>query len=581
MNKLTVVGLPLPITSVILGYNLGLISPVVAQENPVESFLIIDNLNTSDYSPITETETSDNPINQTLTQIEQYNLQNQQDLEEKPLTRVSDLTDVQPDHWAYGALQKLVNRLRCFVGYEDNSFRGDRNISRYEFATALNACLQKMETITVEKLSEYFTEESLAELEKLTKEFAQELSAVQTRTDNLENRVAFLEDTNFSTTTILRGEVAFQMVSAFGDKKAVPTGETPTEGLDSVVTFGARSRLNFDTSFSGRDLLRTRIEASNLNGYGLGTTGTQMTFLGVASNTGNNVRLGQIFYRFPIGDKGQAYIAGARQSSSAFIPLLNRANTISLFGFNNPLYDLGFGAGGGVYYQFNDLIGAGATYYAGSPSDPELSKGFFNGDFSALGQITLTPSDNLGISFTYAHFFTPVPRLTTNLTGFTGSLFAQLPFGLETATASDNFNISLSYQVSDRVELGGWLGYITTTAKSTPADRDLGSDTVFLLGGSQGAKANIWTAALTASYNDLGKLGSKLSFILGLPPKLTNNDVPDREDEDTSLHIELSYNYPLTEKISLTPGVLTITSPEHNDKNGAIVIGLMRTTFRF
>ncbi len=174
---------------------------------------------------------------------------------------------------------------------------------------------------------------------------------------------------------------------------------------------------------------------------------------------------------------------------------------------------------------------------------------------------------------TYAHFFTPEPRLTTNLTGFTGSIFAQLPFGVNTATSSDNFNISLSYQVSDRLELGGWLGYINAEAKSSPADSGLD--------GSQGDNADIWTAALTATYNDLGKLGSKLSFILGLPPKLTNNDVSDREDEDTSLHLELSYNYPLTEKISLTPGVLAITSPEHNDKNSTIVIALLRTTLRF
>ncbi len=546
-----------------------------------DSFLVIDNLNTSHNRDLAATEMLDNPVNQTLAQIEQYNLQNQQDLDLEPITNVSALRDVQPTDWAYGALKKLVNRLRCFAGYEDRTFRGDRNISRYEFAAALNTCLQKMEAIAFEKLTEYFTEEAIAELEKLTQEFAQELNEVRTKTDNLENKVAFLEDTNFSPTTILRGEVVMQMVSAFGDKKAVPTGETPTENLDSVVTFGARTRLNFETSFTGRDLLRTRLEASNLSGYGLGVTGTQMTFLGVSSNTNNRVRIGQVFYRFPLGDKGNAYIAGARQSSSAFIPLLNSASTISLFGFNNPLYDLGFGAGGGVYYQFNDLIGAGATYYAGSPDNPELGKGFFNGDYAALAQVTLTPSDNFGISFTYAHFFTPVPRLTTNLTGFTGSLFAQLPFGLETATASDNFNISFSSQISDRFSLGGWVGYITTTAKSTPADRDFGSDTIFLLGASEGAKADIWTAALTASYNDIGKLGSKLSLVLGLPPKLTKNDVPDREDRDTSLHIELSYNYPLTEKISLTPGVLTITSPEHNDKNGAIVIGLMRTTFRF
>ena len=564
MNKLTVVGVPLSL----LGFNLGLFSPAVAQEN---SLLVIDNLTT--LSPDAETFTPDNPINRTLVQIEQYNLQNQENLALEPLTKVSDLRDIKPTDWSYRALEKLINRYRCFSGYEDRTFRGDRDISRYEFAAALNRCLQKMEEIAIARLPEYFTEEGLADLERLIKEFEQELISVQTKTDQLEDRIAFLEEHNFSTTSILRGEVAFQLANAFGDKKAVPSGQTPTEDLDSVVTFGARTRLNFETSFSGRDLLRTRLEASNLNGYGSGVTGTQMTFMGVASNTGNNVRLGQIFYRFPIGDKGQAYVAGARQSASAFIPLLNGASTVSLFGFNNALFDLGFGAGGGVYYQFNDLLGAGVTYYSGSPSNPESSRGFFNGDYSALGQVTLTPSDDLGVSFTYAHFFTPEPGATNNVTGFTGSLFAQFPFGTEAATASDNFNMSFSYQASDRLQLGGWVGYINAVAKSSATEDSLNI--------SAGDNADIWTAALTASYSDLGKLGSKLSFILGLPPKLTNNDVRDREDEDTSLHVELTYNYPLTEKISLTPGVFAITNPEHNSENDTIIIGLMRTTFRF
>jgi len=554
MNKLTVVGVPLSYASAILGCSLGLLSPVMAQEN----FL--------------ETPISDSSTNQTLAQIEQYDLQNQENLVIEPLTKVSDLKDIEPTDWAYGALEKLINRYRCFTGYEDRTFRGDRNISRHEFAAALNSCLQKMETIAIAKLSE-FSEEDLTELEKLIKEFEQELIAVQTQTDQLEDRIVFLEDHNFSPTSILRGEVVFQLASVFGDKKAVPSGQTPTEDLDSVVTFGARTRLNFETSFSGRDLLRTRLEASNLSGYGSNVTGTQMTFLGVASNTGNNVRLGQIFYRFPLGDKGQAYIAGARQSASAFIPVLNRASTISLFGFNNPLYDLGFGAGGGVYYQFTDLIGVGGTYYSGSPNNPESGRGFFNGDYSALAQVTLTPSDALGVSFTYAHFFTPEPGSTNNVTGFTGSIFSQLPFGTEAATASDNFNMSVSYQVSDRIQLGGWVGYINAFAKSSATENGLNV--------SAGDNADIWTGALTASYNDLGKLGSKMNLILGLPPKLTNNDVSEREDEDTSIYWELSYSYPLTEKISLIPGVLAITNPEHNNENDAIFIGVMRTTFRF
>lgn len=656
MHKLSIVGLPLPITSVILGYSLGLASPVTAQEYSLsdrslseisleyylarglefnsspntwtgldlglsldkithietlnnhdrffsnyssatlanlqvetdksitltrdeldqveaESILIPSILNISssgdlDIAPsIPETLLIDNPINQTLSQIESYN---QQDIARQPSTRVRNLRDVQKTDWAYDALVRLIERYGCFAGYEDNTFKGDRSITRYEFAAALGSCLKKIETLATPNLP---TESEFAELKRLQAEFEQELNATKTKTDNLEQRIAFLEDHNFSPTTILRGQVVFQGSRVFGEQKAVPSGETPTEDIDEVTTFAARTRLDFETSFTGKDLLRTRIEAGNVNGLGSDITGTQMTFLGVSTNTDNNVRLGQIFYRFPIGDKGNAYLAGARQSASAFIPTLNRASTISLFGFNNPLYDIGFGAGGGVYYQFTDTIGAGATYYSGSPSQSESGKGLFNGDYSALGQVTFTPSDSLGISFTYAHFFSPEPGATNNVTSFTGSQFAQLPFGENTATASDNFNLAFSYQISDRFELGGWLGYISAEAESSPTNSNLI--------GSAGANADIWTGALTASYNDLGKLGSRLSFILGLPAKLSDNDISGREDEDTSLHLELSYNYPLTEQIFFTPGILAITNPEHNKDNDTILVGLWQTTFSF
>jgi Carbohydrate-selective porin, OprB family len=96
-----------------------------------------------------------------------------------------------------------------------------------------------------------------------------------------------------------------------------------------------------------------------------------------------------------------------------------------------------------------------------------------------------------------------------------------------------------------------------------------------------GASANIWSWAVTAVVPDLGKLGSQLNFVFGMPPKVTSNDVSSRLDRDTSLHFELSYRYPLTNNIFLTPGVLLIVNPEHNAANDSIWIGLLRTTFTF
>ena len=53
----------------------------------------------------------------------------------------------------------------------------------------------------------------------------------------------------------------------------------------------------------------------------------------------------------------------------------------------------------------------------------------------------------------------------------------------------------------------------------------------------------VGTINLTStSLTNLGKLGSQLSFVLGMSSKVTNNDIVQRRDQDNSLHWELSYS---------------------------------------
>ena len=56
------------------------------------------------------------------------------------VTDVNQLRDVEPTAWAYEALKSLVERYGCIVGYPDRTFRGNRALSRWEFAAGLNAC---------------------------------------------------------------------------------------------------------------------------------------------------------------------------------------------------------------------------------------------------------------------------------------------------------------------------------------------------------------------------------------------------------------------------------------------------------
>ncbi|MHC5598943.1 MAG: iron uptake porin, partial [Nostoc sp.] len=60
------------------------------------------------------------------------------------VTSVSQLSDVKPTDWAFQALQSLVERYGAIAGYTDGTFKGDRSLTRYEFAAGLSAALDRL-----------------------------------------------------------------------------------------------------------------------------------------------------------------------------------------------------------------------------------------------------------------------------------------------------------------------------------------------------------------------------------------------------------------------------------------------------
>jgi hypothetical protein len=135
------------------------------------------------------------------------------------VTSITQFTDVEPTAWAYQALQSLVERYGCIVGYPDKTFRGNRPLSRWEFAAGLNACLDKV-------LEAAATKEDLDALKRLIDEFKTELAALRGRVDALEARVTQLEATQFSTTTKLKGEVIINVggINSGSDETGVYSG---------------------------------------------------------------------------------------------------------------------------------------------------------------------------------------------------------------------------------------------------------------------------------------------------------------------------------------------------------------------
>lgn len=516
-----------------------------------------------------------------LEQIDVYSDEGSVDDAMEQVTNVNQLRDVSPGDWAYEALRSLVERYGCIVGYPDGTYRGNRATTRYEFAAGLNACLNQIERLIAASTEGFVRREDLETLQRLVQEFQAELATLGTRVDTLEGRVAFLEENQFSTTTRLNGEVDMGFVDAFGDRLAVPSGQTPTADLDVNTIFAGRAILNFDTSFTGRDRLRTKLEAGNLSAL---TTGTDMTLydfdtftrtgsdIATTVDTGNNFVLGSLVYQFPITNNAQVFISAKGQGADGIAPQLNPAGGgVSRFGQRNPLYRISDGTGIGVNFVFGETLAASLTYLGNTDffSDPGPKNGVFNGQFGALAQLTFTPSQRFGLALTYVRYYSPEPGDGINVTGNTGSDYAQTPFGDDTATSANAYGLQAQYRFSPGLAIGGWVGFTEAQAESNS------------LLATQGDEAEIWNYAVTLAFPDLGGDGNLLGFIFGMPPRVRGNDIASRRDFDTTYHIEGFYRYRLTDNIALTPGVFVILNPEHNDANDTIVVGTFRTTFTF
>jgi hypothetical protein len=186
------------------------------------------------------------------------------------VTSVSQLSDVKPTDWAYQAVQSLVERYGCIVGYPNSTFRGNRAATRYELAAALNACMDVVS-------DRFATKEDLLTLRKLQEEFAKELAALKGRVNGLEARTAKLEATQFSTTTKLQGTAIMSVqAGSFGDSfnpsNVRPNGNqfdpnrppVPNNGSPRVnPTVISAVLLSLNTTFNGTDLLQTTLGMGN------------------------------------------------------------------------------------------------------------------------------------------------------------------------------------------------------------------------------------------------------------------------------------------------------------------------------
>jgi len=558
----------LGVGSVFIGVFLVLCGSAIAIEDPTVTTVVqnsadkVASLDNSAEETLTEnahnddalTEEPADPTSSVLEQINEYSNDADPDNPLGQVTNVSQLADVKPGDWAYEALRSLVERYGVIAGYPDGTFRGNRPITRYEFAAGLQRVLDQIDSLR-SRGEDLVTNEDVAILQQLREGFVVELAIRRGDVDGLTARITELELTQFSTTTQLKGEVVFGLAGiAAGDG-------ANGNSVDDVTILGHRTRLNLGTSFTGRDLLRTRLQAEGLGSLERRTL-TPEGELAFSGATDSDVKLDSLLYRFPVGSRTEVVVAANAGDADDFSNTINpyldgdgASGAISRFATRPSIYYLVKGAGLGVRHAFNDKLELSLGYLAGDAGNSQAGAGLFDGAYGALAQLVFQPNERSQIGLTYVHAYNNYLQTGSNSANLLG-----LP------AVSNSYGVEASFEVSSRFVLGGWVGY-TDAHVSGQGD------------------ASIWNWAVTLAFPDLGKTGNLAGIVVGMEPKVTGSDSRlvnlGINDPNTSLHLEAFYQYQLTNNIAITPGVIWLTAPDHNSSNDDVVIGTVRTTFSF
>ena len=552
---------------------------------------------------------------------------------EEQVTSITQFSDVQPTDWAYQALSNLIERYGCVAGYPNGTYRGNRAMTRYEAAALLNACLDRITEVT-------------DELKRLMKEFERELAVLRGRVDGLEARVGELEATQFSTTTKLRGQATFVLgANSFGgtqypnpvsvhtpgrapygismNPNQIGTSNLPAVGApasqygDEIGTsqynrrdFGATTfnydvRLNLDTSFTGKDLLRTTLRGGNFwgsdNAYANG-----LTTLEVAVNeptTPNVVEINRLFYNFPVG-KDFSVTAGARvrMDDAGMIgmwPSVYPADTILDFftfaGAPGTYNTNGLGSGAGI--TWNDVLGAkgwtlSTNYVAvdGNVGNPNqggiMTQGSNSTSVTQLGytggKAPLVGGSAWGIAAAYTY------SQNLEIASGTPLAMAYSVDGFREGSSSNNFGLS-GYWVPENT---GWIPSVSAgwgISTFIQAEKPVPN--------TSAPQANSWYIGM--QWPDTFVKGNDLGMAVGQAPFITRNGGGNHSKNwgtqgnlDSNYMWEWWYKFQVSDNITVTPALYYINNyggqvGRVNYSNGSYTAsnnvfgGLVKTTFKF
>jgi len=496
---------------------------------------------------------------------------------EEQVTSITQFSDVKPTDWAYQALSNLIERYGCVAGYPNGTYKGGQAMTRYEAAALLNACLDRVT-------------EATDEVKRLVKEFEKELAVLKGRVDSVEAKVGQLEATQFSTTTKLSGLASFVLgaTSFSGTNTARVTENETTLGGTS---FNYDVRLTLNTSFTGKDLLRTKLRTGNFctaSAYCTGLTGLEAaggSQVAATDSSRDVLAVSGIFYNFPIGSE-LSVTAGPKvhMTDPAMLgmwPSAYPADTVLDFftyaGSPGTYNLLPAGGGGGIVYSPSSIKGLtfSQNYISGNAATSNPSDG-------GLG--THGASSVAATQIAYAGEKTPLIGGSYGLAAsYTYSQNQALTLSAIGGQAEDaSTGVINSYGLSGfwKPEAAGYIPSISWGFSTSQHSARVNTNT-------RRDVTSSWYTGL--QWDDAFVKGNSLGMGVGQAPylaKLAAGGTPD----DSNYMWEWWYKFQMTDNISVMPAIYYIsdynggggkTGPNGSKTNSNAFGALVKTTFKF
>ena len=539
------------------------------------------------------------------------------------VTSVSQFTDVKPTDWAFQALQSLVERYGCIAGYPDRTYRGNRALTRYEFAAGLNACLDRVNELIAASTANLVKKEDLATLQKLQEQFALELATIRGRVDALEARTTTLEKQQFSTTTKLSGGVWINPTIAastggvrfegvpgsaaenrFAGVRTAAGAPISSIAADPQTTLSFLTWLTLNTSFTGKDALVTQLAAGNgISPYNQYASAGFYNDSGVpffdqtggVVNGRSDVVIRDFFYSFPLGATTKVTV-GPRINwyrhfdGNRFLSVFRAGAS---FDTSNSTQSNSIDRGSGLVIetqlskQFRLAVGylgentefLPAQFGFNTSSNPAF--GLFGGTNTASAELTFSPSSNFNLRLQYNH-----SRIQAYGGQVGGAIGEPIPYGYLDAGAgfsvlqpdgtvtdgglkyayANMFGVNFDWLVTPGFGVFGRYSFATT--RLNPVD----------------GKVNTQSFQVGAALPDFGKRGAQATVAFVMPMDITRGRgffASGGGDGGTQYELEASYFYPLTSNIAIVPTFYAIFNANNFNSNPTVYVGNIRTQFSF